>query len=197
MNHSTESREGPIFSRNPRSAEKVLIRRHQHLTLQYPGSRSLQEGYVTMTRSMQAFRILVIHAVALACSSSEIGAQETQSRLLSPSPVGVVNRGARDWNTGGVGYIPQRAHFPSDTIYATISDVRRSTARKRHAVIGAVSGGVVGGGLAVAFAPGCSAHETGPGACAYGKVLAVGASTVIGILVGAVGGYFWPVQPGR
>lgn len=47
------------------------------------------------------------------------------------------------------------------------------------------------------FARGCVANEThiGP-ACAYGKALAIGVSTAIGMAVGAVGGFVWPVKSG-
>lgn len=105
------------------------------------------------------------------------------------APIGVVNRGAPEAGSRDRPYVSPSARLMS--VYD------ESDARKKHTVIGAVIGGVVGGGLAVAFAPGCATNETqiGP-ACALGKALAVGVSTVAGVVVGAVGGYFWPVKSG-
>jgi hypothetical protein len=134
-------------------------------------------------------------ALPMLGNATAMYAQEVQP-LPRMAPIGVVNRHIPEAVSEDGLYLSASAWENADTLRAVIFDVRESAARKKHAVIGAVTGGVVGGVLGVLFTNGCSAQGVGAPSCAVGQVLVVSVSTAVGVVVGAVGGYFWPVGTG-
>jgi hypothetical protein len=137
--------------------------------------------------------VLFACALPIVGSTTAMYAQDVppQARI---APIGVVNRRILATGSEDGLYLSASAWERADTLRAVIYDVRESTARKKNAVVGAVTGGVVGGVLGVLLANGCSAQGVGAPSCAVGQVLVVGVSTAVGVVAGAVGGYFWPVR---
>lgn len=93
--------------------------------------------------------------VLIVADTTEMYAPEVP-QLARISPRGVVKRVVPRTLFRQAPYPATEAEQVVDTLRALIYDARESEARKRHAVIGAVTGAVVGSGLALLLTNGCS-----------------------------------------
>lgn len=136
-------------------------------------------------------------------STTAVYAQEARP-MPGFAPIGVVNRNAFDVSSGGITNVSVGAPFSPTTESARelipgapIWDDRSQNARKRHMIIGALSGGILAGALAVVFVERCTGSHGGDiGPLCVDKGTVVAESAALGMAIGAIGGYVWPVKSG-